>query len=195
MGNSTVLGSLKLAAEAALQGDLELANSVLDAVGARVPFYDLSVVYDERGAMYQLPRFTYSTPTNILSEEELRKRLGGGAGSSTKRRGHVGAATPLEVTLRVSASTGKLEQDVKLTVASDTSVGELKSALHATLMSGACDVAASAQSRPNAWKGVGLPPPRQRVFLRGRELADDAIMQECGGGSGGGSMFQVFVRP
>jgi Ubiquitin-binding domain len=61
----------------------------------RVPHGTLSMSYDARGFLYELPQYCYSSPTNILSAEEA---------SLPKRTGHVGTVEDIPITLRVSAS-------------------------------------------------------------------------------------------
>ena len=48
-GRPVVWSNLKVAAEAMLNGDVELANTVLDAADIRVPNSDLSICYDALG--------------------------------------------------------------------------------------------------------------------------------------------------
>jgi hypothetical protein len=171
-----------------LQGNIELANTLLDAADIRVPNADLSVCYDSLGQLYQVPRYAYTTPTNVVTDEEAA------AMTAKTRKEHVGPIVELPLILRVSASATHREQDIRLTVRSDTTVGELKGSLHAHLSTGTSDQVGDANNtQPNKWAGKGLPPARQRVMFRGKELKDGAHMQELG--VSGGSYVQVFVRP
>ncbi len=187
-GRRLIWENLKVVSEAMLQGNTDLANTLLDAADIRVPNGDLSVCYDSLGQLYQVPRYIYSTPTNAVTDEEA-------AALATKtRKEHVGPVADVPLVLRVSPSGTNHEQDVRLSVKSDTTVGELKGALHAHLGSGAADQAADASnSQPNRWTGKGLPPHRQRIMYRGKELKDGVFMQEAGVSPG--AIVQVFVRP
>ena len=158
-GAAIVWSNLRVAAEALLAGDVELATTVLDAADIR-PQGDLSLSYDSTGRSYQLPRWVYSSPTNLLSEADMARL------TASRHRDHVGPVTEIPVICRMSASGKMLEQDIKLTVKSSTTVAELKARLHSLLASGEADLAATPGSRPNQWRGIGLPPVRQRIMYR-----------------------------
>jgi hypothetical protein len=198
-GQRTVWDNLKMCAEVMVNGDMELASSLLAAADLRVPHGDLSVVYDSQGRLYEVPRYAYSNPSNLVTDEEASAAL---AARAAKGASHVGDVLTLAILLRVSPSGavssrsgGNSEQDVKLEVRTDMRVGALKQLLHATLTSGERDqVGGEGMGRPNLWKGKGLPPARQRLMFRGRELRDEAHMQECGV-TEAGSVLQVFARP
>ena len=66
--------------------------------------------------MYQVPRYAFSTPSNVVSDAEFSKL------SVAKRRPHVGAPVETPVTCRVSSTALTIEQDMKLTVLSSTTV-------------------------------------------------------------------------
>lgn len=151
---------------------------MLEAADIRVPFGDLSVCYDPLGAQYNVPRFAFSNPTNILSDEEFGRlpssssSASGGGGASggagaKSRREYNGPVVDFPLTLRISATTSTTEQDVRMSLASNSTVGALKQALHEHLKSGRGDQKPdSATSRPNQWGGVGLPVGKQRVMFR-----------------------------
>ena len=137
----------------------------------------------------QIPRWVYSTPSNLSSEEEAA------AAARASRKAHVGPVLELQVVLRLSPSASASEQDVALRASSSDTVRDLKEALHTKLTSGDCDQAGSGgggSSRPNKWRAVGLPPPRQRLFFRGKELQADHFLQELNIESG--AIIQVFVK-
>jgi hypothetical protein len=187
-GRRMVWENLKVVAEAMLAGDIPLANSVLEAADLRVPHGDLSVVYDALGQLYQLPRYVYSTPTNVLSDEQAAAIL------ASSRKEHVGPVVELPITLRLSPSTTTCEQDIKMSVKSNALAKEVKASLHDMLVSGKCDQTEDASvRRPNRWGGAGLPAHRQRLMRNGRELGDEQHMQECG--IAANSLIQVFIRP
>lgn len=85
-------------------------------------------------------------------------------------------------------------QDIKIEVASNTTVKDVKRLLHEKLQSGTCDQTAdTSNTKPNKWIDRGLPPSRQRLIFRGRELPDGNHMQEAGVQTG--AFLQIFVRP
>jgi hypothetical protein len=180
---------VQVVSEAMIQHNIELANTLLDAADIRVPHGDLSVAYDSLGQLYQVPRYAYSTPSNVMSEEEAA------AAAQKSRKAHQGPVEDLPLVIRISASTTNMEQDVKLTLRSDTTVGELKAQLSRVLASGSHDQTYEPTSitKPNKWAGKGLAAHRQRIMYRGRELPDSNHMQELGVSAG--SYIQIFVRP
>ena len=172
-----------------LAGNIDLANTLLDAADIRVPHGDLSVCYDSLGQLYQVPRYAYATPANAISEEEAAKI------ASSSKKEHVGPVVELAVTARIAPTATNQEQDVKIVVKSSATAGEVKQLLHETLLSGRCDQQPEpTNSKPNRWSAKGgLPPFRQRLMFCGRELGDGVHMQEAKLGDGG--FLQVFVRP
>jgi len=137
----------------------------------------------------QIPRWVYSSPSNLASEEEAA------AAARASRKEHVGPVQELQLVLRLSPSASSSEQDVALRASSSDTVRDLKEALHTKLTSGDCDQAGGpaggGSSRPNKWRGVGLPTKRQRLFYRGKELQADHFLQELNVESG--AVIQVFL--
>ena len=217
-GAAVVWSNLRVASEALLAGDVDLAATVLDAADIRVPGGELSLAYDATGRSYVLPLWVFSSPTNLVSEAEMTRL------TAARHRDHVGPVTELPVICRMSSSGQMLEQDVKMTLKSNTTVAELKSRLHALLLSGEVDETPDSSAPPgarrNQWRGKGLPPARQRIMYRfartaptpsfawwfsaaprllpcaflgcrGRELKDASHMQESNVAPG--SFIQVFI--
>ncbi|KNA08056.1 hypothetical protein SOVF_166170 [Spinacia oleracea] len=58
------------ALRAAVDADLNLAQTIIDSAGVIVQNHDLTVCYDERGAKYELPNYVMSEPTNLISDRE-----------------------------------------------------------------------------------------------------------------------------
>ena len=54
------------ALKAACGADIETAHLICDAACVLVPGPDLRMAYDERGALYELPPFVLSPPTNLV---------------------------------------------------------------------------------------------------------------------------------
>ena len=186
-GRAVTWEALHVVSDALLNENAELASALLEAADVRVPNGDLSVCFDSLGALYQIPRWVYSTPSNVLSEEEAA------SAARLTRKEHSGAVVSLQLVLRLSPSSSTTEQDVALAARSSDRVRELKERLHAKLASGECDVAPDAGAgKVNVWRDRGLEPKRQRVIFRGRELDAEQHLQEIG--IEDGSVLQVFVR-
>jgi len=187
-GSAAAWGSLKLASEALLQGDVALAETVLDALEFRPARGDLSLVYAPSGTPYELPPYAWREPSNVITDTEAARR------AAAARRPHAGPATPLELPLRLSASASSAEQDVRLALRSDMTGAAVADALAELLASGRADQAPDAASpRVNRWsERGGCAPERLRVLFRGRTVASDVCLQEAGVKSG--DILQVFVR-
>ncbi len=176
---------MKLACEGLLQEppDTGLAAEILAAADLRCPRGALGEVYDRQGNLYSVPRFCYSAPTNLVSDEDALR--------ATQLRPHVGAPTQLAFTVRICASAKSAEQDVPLEAASDATVRDVKERIHARLLSGAED---GGKDCLNRWKGVGLPPDCSILLRYGAVLNDRACLQAARVQSG--CFVQLFiVRP
>ena len=179
-GHPQMWNNLKLVCEALLVGDVELGGTILDSTGMRVQRLDLVNqqtlgVYDATGVLYEMPRFVWSTPANILSAAEAAaaavaeasgSRSGGGSSSGGGRRRLPTTSIALKIRLASSATT--CDQDVPLELTAGTTVADLKASLHAVLLSGSFDMKADgAITKPNKWSTRGgLPPARQRLMYR-----------------------------
>ncbi|KAL2930988.1 Ubiquitin domain-containing protein 1 [Bienertia sinuspersici] len=56
------------ALRAAVDSDLNMAQTIIESAGIIVQNPDLTVCYDERGAKYELPKYVLSEPTNMISD-------------------------------------------------------------------------------------------------------------------------------
>ena len=137
-----------------------------------------------------LPIWTWSTPANVISVEEANRL------SAARRKESRVLAAPLSLRVRVAPTASSREQDIPLTgLSTSTPVDEFKAKLHEALLSGKFDQTGDAANKqPNVWGGArgGLPPPRQRLMYRGRELVDGSLGQ--GGVVEDGAILQVFVK-
>eukprot|EP00968_Pinguiococcus_pyrenoidosus_P007989 scaffold556_cov221-Pinguiococcus_pyrenoidosus.AAC.19 len=70
-GNPQAWSVLKMAAEAMLNGEVDTANAIVDAGGIITPNGTLSICYDDLGGSYEVPRFAYSDPANLLETVEV----------------------------------------------------------------------------------------------------------------------------
>ncbi len=87
----------------------------------KTPHGTLSMCYDSRGALYEVPMFCYSSPSNILSNEEA---------AAPKRTGHTGAITDVPVTLRLSSTVIHLTTHPELSGDSHLKLHFLRSCSH-----------------------------------------------------------------
>ena len=60
-----IWAALKVAAES----DIETARTIVESAGIIVSGRDLSRCWDERGALYNLPNYVLSSPTNLVKAE------------------------------------------------------------------------------------------------------------------------------
>jgi len=187
-GRRIIWENLKVISEAMLAGNIELANTLLDAADIRVPHSDLSVCYDSLGQLYQVPRYAYSTPSNVITDEEAA------AIANSTRKEHIGPVVDIPVIIRIGPTSTNMEQDIKLTFKSNTTVKEVKLTLHEALLDGNYDIKPDVNNtKPNKWIGKGLAPYRQRIMYSGRELPDNNHLQEAR--IEPQTFLQVFIRP
>jgi len=167
-GRPVVWQALRVAADALLLGDVELASSILAASAVTVPRGDLGaaaslLAFDALGAAYDVPRFLYATPGNVLSAAEAAARA---AARRPPPRTDV-VAEPLALVARLAATAASAEQDVPLALRTTASVADVADALDAALASGKHDAPPDeSNKKPNAWAGQGLPAARQRIMFR-----------------------------
>lgn len=168
-GRVAVWQALRVACDALLLGDVELASSIIESSDLVVPRGDLAMatsllVYDSLGAAYEIPRFVYSTPGNIVSADEFAARAAAQRPAADPNR----PVVLLEVTLRLASTGVTREQDVKLSgIPSNTSVATLSNLLDSALAGGKHDIPPEATNpKPNVWAGRGLPAARQRIMFR-----------------------------
>ena len=139
---------------------------------------------------YDLPIYLWSTPANVISQDEANRL------AAARRKESRVAAAPLALRVRLAPTSASREQDVPLSgLSTATPVDEFKARLHEALLSGKFDQTSDASNKqPNVWGGArgGLPPPRQRLMYRGRELLDGTLGQ--GGVVEDGAIVQVFVK-
>jgi hypothetical protein len=197
-GHPQMWANLKLVCDALLTGDTELAGTILDSTGARAQRSDLVQlqtfhVYDATGVLYEMPRLVWSTPANILSNEEAAAAaqaasLSSSGGGGSRRRAPGTPATPIALRVRLAPSPSTCEQDIPLDATSATSVEELRRSLHELLLSGKHDMKPDVSiKKPNVWSARGgLPPARQRLMYR--------CVRWKGGGAGLSSTLAVHVR-
>lgn len=179
--------ALHVCADTLLQGDTALAGTILVSSGLRLGGrFGLDQVWDGRGQLYRVPRYCWQQPSNVASDEIA-------AAAHSRVMPHRGSPQSLPLVCRISPSSICDEQDVPLTVSTDTTAVGLRAELNALLSSGAVDTLLSAEhSSRNTWGGVGLPPEYQTVVYAGRVLADAEHMQGVGLPAKG--IVQIFVR-
>jgi hypothetical protein len=180
-GNTMIWEALKVAAEAMLEGNYALAQTILEASDIRTPSGTIEQAWDATGRLYQVPRYAFSNPSNI--------NVGPADKSSIQ---HKGAVSTLSVKIRISASVDTYEQDIPLDIRTDQTMGDVKAEIHAALMAGRFDTNADGTPAINQWAGKGLPPEQQRLVFRGNICDDAAIVQAYGVPAG--AFVQVFIR-
>ena len=57
------------ALKAAVESDIDTARLIVESAGIIVPGRDLSTCWDTRGALYSLPKYVLSAPTNLTKGE------------------------------------------------------------------------------------------------------------------------------
>lgn len=81
-GRPEVWDALRVALSFMRDGDLQTAQSIIDAAGITVPTGDLCEgSYDESGALYRLPQCIVSDPVNIVPDPPQDESLEEHAGS------------------------------------------------------------------------------------------------------------------
>lgn len=73
-GHVEIWATLKTVIELLAEGDLAMAQSILDAAAITVPTGDLkNGAYDEAGNLYQMPEHVISDPTNLVVDQDMKK--------------------------------------------------------------------------------------------------------------------------
>ena len=71
-GSREIWNVLKAAVtEAQLSGDMQTARLFVESAGIIVATPHLTVVFDERGAKYDIPRWVLVTPTNVVPDSPV----------------------------------------------------------------------------------------------------------------------------
>lgn len=85
-GAAAVWGSLKLACEAMLAGDRDLAATVLQAVDLHEAVRgDLSCVYEASGRAYEVPVWCWREPANLVTEAAAAREAAAAACCASAR--------------------------------------------------------------------------------------------------------------
>ncbi|KAL8824699.1 MAG: hypothetical protein Q9191_004879 [Dirinaria sp. TL-2023a] len=70
-GREEIWASLKAVVDLLVEGDLQTAQSILDAAGITVPTGDLiNGAYDEVGNLYQIPEHIIDDPDNVITDAQ-----------------------------------------------------------------------------------------------------------------------------
>jgi hypothetical protein len=132
--------ALKTCVEACHQGDLQLANAILEASNLSTPSGSLEVCYDERGYEYTIPNYCRLSPNELtasssnFSQTQAQVPSPTSQSKSNKAVGEFNkknspaplpVATPVPLTVRVRINPG--EYNVKLTnLTTNDSILDLK---------------------------------------------------------------------
>lgn len=189
-GNVHMWQNIRSAAEALASDDVMLANAILEASHIVSPTGSMETLYDERGAQYKLPIFTFSNPIELVGESVSEgaqaspvvavalsantsgKGLSNKSGTATP----VVHAEPLQLKIRINPG------DINMTVLAQAtfSIGELKQSI----------------TQQNMQSAVPIPDiqdDRQRIIFMGRELQNTQRLKDVGFDEQ--KVVQVFLRP
>ena len=118
-GSQEIWGAVRLAAQYLQKGELQEAQTLLDATGCTCPTGLLwRGVYDPTGVQYKVPEWVVVEPEGLAEEGAVDD---GKATSSDDAEGGVGAAVDDQVRVRVRTSHD--QRDVSLLIAKRDSVG------------------------------------------------------------------------
>ena len=68
-GDVLMWQTLRAAAEAILESNIEFAQTLITASSISLPSGSLGVAYDERGYEYTIPAYCYIVPSNVTSDK------------------------------------------------------------------------------------------------------------------------------
>lgn len=151
--------TLHVACDAILEGNHDLAQTMIDASGLRLRNGSLDCVYDHRGNEYKIPKFCYSNPTNILTAQTSSKNE-----QMEDPAASTGGGVPIKIKLRLANHFGR---DVLLDVQSLDPVKLIKQALQTESER----IYESTEEADVNFNTV-LPADKQRFYYQGREIKD-----------------------
>lgn len=94
-GNSRTRDNLRMVAELICESnDYETANTILQAADIRTPYGTLEWCYDAQGVEYNIPLYCFSLPSNMISEDEAKRR-------KRQQAPHKGEPVPLKLKFRI----------------------------------------------------------------------------------------------
>ena len=202
-GAPEMWGALRMAADAVRDGDCALANTILVASELSAPEGDLGLTYDIRGTRYEVKRFCFSTPANVLTgAAEMKvcdKKPGaadgesGGAGASGAASGaaNPAAASGEQVPLKIRVCSAGVPRDITVSVPASSTIWNMKAQLQKDT-GGQEGIPATEKAKVCGIDPVP-GPDRQRVLYRGKELRDAQLLADCK--IDPESVVQVFIRP
>lgn len=173
--NATTWSTLKMAADALLDKDVDTAQAIIAAADIRTPHGTLELVYDERGGEYRVPQYCWDTPNNLVDDDFARN-------SSRKAAAEANGAavSPSGVSWTLTLRVGPgARPDEKVEINSGSTVRMLKEKL-----------VEQAAPVPNE---STLDASRMRVMFWGTELKDTDVLKKTRVENN--AVVQVFVRP
>jgi len=112
-GNVGIWNTLEQVAAMILDSnDVDTASAILQASGISTPHGDISEVFDERGVRYEVPRYCFQNPTNLVD----------GMGEQAPRRGNFRSE---EIEIKFRMAYGSETSDTKCTVNTTDSIGDI----------------------------------------------------------------------
>eukprot|EP00936_MAST-01D_sp_MAST-1D-sp1_P001007 g1007.t1 len=194
-GAEQTWATLKMAAEAMLEDDIDTANVICEAAQITVPGGVLSEAYDATGRRYTVEPACFSTPTNLIIRSSAATNDGGHSDSieagisSTAATGQTASAAAAAA----ATATGDNNMTLHIQVFGQGHNGtERRSVRVAPSMS----VAAAKQEFASEQSTRGeepVPVSRQRYIFGGRELDDAQTLASCGVTED--AVVQLMIRP
>lgn len=166
-GAAEIWTTLRAAAEAVLNDDIELANAILEANVVQMDGGSLSLCYDERGNQYAVPEYCFVQPKAVAASSSK-------AGQSTSASQSGGK----EIQVKIRLYPG--EKNFTLTISDGLLVSNLKQAIadEATAQGGIT---------------VEVSAANQRLLYMGRELKDNQVIAVAS--IEPDKIVQAYVRP
>ncbi|KAG5175922.1 hypothetical protein JKP88DRAFT_270922 [Tribonema minus] len=172
-GHSYVWQVIKAACEALLEGDEELANSIMEASAVICPTGVMTLCYDDSGLEYRVPKYCFRNPEDMRSTMDEARAL----------QGHVAAVLEPGESITLKMQVAPIERKFDVGASSNMTVVQLKQALcdHIETLTG------DASEKPH-----GVHPFNQRIIYCGRELPDSKTLAELNVSPD--FVLQVYVR-
>lgn len=149
-GNSAIWNTLEQVAAMLLDSnDVDTANAILQASMISTPNGDLAAVYDETGVRYEIPRYCFQNPVNLVDGMEP---------AATGLSPESFPSEDIEIKFRIG--NGSEQDDTKCVINTRDTIGDITEAFRK-----GCEAARNAT--------------RIRLFFYGREMAPRDICAAC----------------
>lgn len=178
-GNAMMWQAIRTAAEAMLNGDIGLANAILEASNIITPNGSIDTCYDERGHQYKTPLYCFANPIELTDERAMANMNKQSSSSKTVK---VIEAAPLSVKVRVNPG------DFNMLIGASTTntVAEFKKIVQDKSIERQAEKLLASETSPVCDENC------QRIMFMGRELQNTQILGEIGLDEN--RVVQVFLR-